>query len=581
MKKWTILILFMMLYAWAMFLFFRNFKGLSGRKEPAATSSPPASISKLMPPRLNAPLKEESLVAIQQLGDGTFKGTLPYRAVTELLLAYVGLHKATPQTGALVEISTKERYVPAADARQFLAKSQPEIKGSIQLRPPGEEPSTIKFDSRSVPSDDSTNPVTMESVFNNTFPPKMAEIAGRYAGPTALIPVLGNTDPVIRNAAEQALLAIAGSSSIDIKLAESLADLMESKDPLLRDIAVRVLGAMTDPRIVPLLVAILSDESPEVRASALEALGKVKDLRAMNPVMSSAADSSAAVRLQAVRTLGHMGSTQAVEVLIDVLSDEDPNVRQASVEALEKIRDPGLCDRLLAVANGGDPALQKVYVKALGDTQAAQALGYLSEALKSPQPDIRDAAAEALGKLRNPAAVNALAAALQDEDVFVRSGAVSALEKIPDRRVIQPLIGALQDKGLVQLSVAMALNRLTGQNFGTNQASWQVWWEQARTLPLPSLPCDREQPALMEVAPPKADEPEEAYDGSIAWPSVRLAGVLRGSARRRGAAVINSRIIREGDVLAGIVLQEVLEDSVKLRYRHQTRILRVNEAFGE
>jgi HEAT repeat protein len=586
MKKWIALGVFVILYAWAMFLFFRHFHKNNVRHPAPATSAPPSSVFKGMPPRLNPPpIPEKPKVVVHHIGDGTFEDVLPYAAVTETLLAYVGLDKAESHNRPLVEVTTKERYVASPD--HPLLPPKPEIKGTISLSPPGKEPTSIKFDSNITMLESNTNaddnaPIpSMEEVFNNTFPPKMAEIAGRFAGPTTLVPALGNTDPVIRQAAEKALMSIAGSSAIDIKLAEMLADLMESKDSATRDVAVRILGAMTDPRIVPLLVAILSDESAEVRASALEALGKVKDLRAVNPVMNSADDPNAAVRLQAVRTLGNMGSTQAVEVLITVLKDENPEVRQASIEALAKIHAPGLCDRLLVLTPGADVTLQKLLVKALGDTQDPKAVPYLSTALKNPQAEVRDSATEALGKVKDPQAIEALAQALKDEDVFVRSGAVSALEKIADRRAISPLIEALQDEGIVQMSVAMALNRLTGQNHGTDQTAWQDWWARAQRVPAPSLPFEREVSKVDLPLPKPEKEPVEEYTGPVTWPSLRLAGVLQGTSRRRGAAVLNSRIIREGDVLDGVTLQEVGEDFVKLRYHRQTRILRVNEELGE
>jgi HEAT repeat protein len=67
-------------------------------------------------------------------------------------------------------------------------------------------------------------------------------------------------------------------------------------------------------------------------------------------------------------------------------------------------------------------------------------------------------------------AVEPLIKALQDERTDDR--AAEALGKIGDKRAIEPLIAVLPRSEPAQ----WALERLTGQRFGRNQARWRAWW---------------------------------------------------------------------------------------------------------
>ena len=123
---------------------------------------------------------------------------------------------------------------------------------------------------------------------------------------------------------------------------------------------------------------------------------------------------------------------------------------------------------------------------------------------------------------------------------------------------------------------------MTGREFGTNTAAWTAWWNNVQHDGSFHLPF--EEAALQTNAPIESveeEEPEETVEGPVAWPSLHLAGVLRGTARRKGAAVINNQIVREEDRVEGVLLAAVREDSVTLKYHGQTRVLRVNESIRE
>ena len=67
-------------------------------------------------------------------------------------------------------------------------------------------------------------------------------------------------------------------------------------------------------------------------------------------------------------------------------------------------------------------------------------------------------------------------AALKDEDGDVRRVAVWALEELKDPRAVEPLISALKDEDMrVRFWTVKALEKITGKNFGEDEAKWRDW----------------------------------------------------------------------------------------------------------
>ncbi len=71
---------------------------------------------------------------------------------------------------------------------------------------------------------------------------------------------------------------------------------------------------------------------------------------------------------------------------------------------------------------------------------------------------------------------------LSSDDPAERSSAAWALGKIGDKRAVEPLIAVLKDKGsYVRYYASEALTKITGKDFGEDQAQWQKWWEQNKS----------------------------------------------------------------------------------------------------
>lgn len=213
-------------------------------------------------------------------------------------------------------------------------------------------------------------------------------------------------------------------------------------------------------------------------ATAASKLGYIKDERAVIPLIDALKDQDVYLRESAAEALGHIGDVRAVEPLINTLGDSQTIVKMAAAKALEEIGKPavdalitaGLSNKATYIRTGAIELLGKI-----GDTKAIEPLITL---LKDADGYVSHWAADALGDIGDKGVVPVLIEVLQGPAQGPRSGAASALGKIKDTQAIPALINALDDKDeVVKNTSAMALEKMTGQNFGKDKLKWQEWRE--------------------------------------------------------------------------------------------------------
>lgn len=209
-----------------------------------------------------------------------------------------------------------------------------------------------------------------------------------------------------------------------------------SEDADVREIALRALARIGDPRAVDPLVAALRTAdvwlAPRIadiltrhgelavapmialleegtrhpsRAWAANVLGEVRAQRAFAPLVRALGDLDDEVRAKAAHALGRLGDGRATPYLLEhLLTDPAPFVRARIAGALGRFGDPEVIERL--VRSLGDPAwwVRMRSVEALEQIGEA-AEGPLLVALDDPDPEIRSRSAVALERLGLPARV--------------------------------------------------------------------------------------------------------------------------------------------------------------------------------
>jgi len=117
---------------------------------------------------------------------------------------------------------------------------------------------------------------------------------------------------------------------------------LDSADPRMRDLAVRVLADRRNPAAVPALVQRLSDPDPDVVERAVGALAQIRDPRAVGPLIGLTQRREGSFVTQLVLIIGDIGGPEA-EAYLDTLAvgHPDPAVRNAAAESLDAMRRHG------------------------------------------------------------------------------------------------------------------------------------------------------------------------------------------------------------------------------------------------
>jgi hypothetical protein len=134
-----------------------------------------------------------------------------------------------------------------------------------------------------------------------------------------------------RRAAEGLAVAFAEDGK---PLEQVIADL-SSKDPRVRDHAVRVLADRRSASAVPALIERLGDEDRRVAHRTVGALAQIGDERAVGPLIEMSGSGDAALVARVARVVGDIGGEEAQGYLLTLEAGHpDPRVRVAAREAL-------------------------------------------------------------------------------------------------------------------------------------------------------------------------------------------------------------------------------------------------------
>ena len=219
---------------------------------------------------------------------------------------------------------------------------------------------------------------------------------------------------------------------------EPLLEMLQSAPPNKQLEAVKALGEIYEPRVIPALLQALKKSSPAVRIAALEALERNADASVFAEVERLLRDPNANVRSAAVGTAARCGGAQAVPSLSRLLKDSSWEVRRDAARALGLLGGGNAVEGLCALMADRDRDVRESVIVALGQICDSRTIYPLVLSLLDPESVVRSAAANALqnvdrnwrraeGTLR---ALPEIQAALNHRDYWVRNSAAKLLEQI-------------------------------------------------------------------------------------------------------------------------------------------------------
>jgi len=235
---------------------------------------------------------------------------------------------------------------------------------------------------------------------------------------------------------EQVLAAARRASELYQRHTAELRRRLETGDRAERVVAIREMGRLLDPSLVPTLLPMLD-----------------ADLQAVEVVRAAA------------HALAHMGAVEAAPRLERLIKRDDERLRTAALNALTQLRktaDP----HYQAEGDAEHHPVRATAITELGTREVAAAAETLAGALTSDdRAHIRRMAAIGLGKIRASSQAEALIKALSDRDALVRRYAAEALTIIDHKPAIPYLLIALEG-GRATGDINRAIVRLSGQDFG-------------------------------------------------------------------------------------------------------------------
>jgi HEAT repeat protein len=303
------------------------------------------------------------------------------------------------------------------------------------------------------------------------YPEVVAALADKLADP--------KTDVTVRATCATSLGRLGDPSTLP--LLRSLAA-KEDERTVVRTSCIMSIAVLKGSDAIPELVQMLKVEKNPMVRSAVEAVlarlpDKTRVALAVSPLLQ---DDTAAP--SAIRILGAIGDPAVIPPLSKLLDSPKASVRQAAVRALGDLKNPNAVPPLLAFYPKGNEAEKVQILAALANHPHPAAVKLMTDELENPKTyaPLRQRAALSLGALAAPSAVTTLVRIMRDpaEQEGLRLTCVHALGNFSDRDddAIVGLIDALSDKSLAD-AAAISLSRVTRVYLGTSSEKWTEWYQ--------------------------------------------------------------------------------------------------------
>ena len=284
-------------------------------------------------------------------------------------------------------------------------------------------------------------------------------------GVGAAITALGESDPLVRDAAVRALRAMPGDAmsaqaaariddlepKIQMQVITMLSDrgdpvarpavvrALASRDPAVRRAALAAMAALGDASTVPYLVAMVATCEPDDQKLLAESLARLRGHGVDEALVAALADASPKVKRELIRALVARSAQGTVPALLLATADSDAAVRQEAAHALGKLAQPADGLRVIAILDKTtertaiEAALVEIYRRTGNVAEVATSLDHANGAAKASLLKVA-------GALGGPASLAAVRGALATSDSDVRREAVLALGAWPDGGPLDDLV---------------------------------------------------------------------------------------------------------------------------------------------
>jgi HEAT repeat protein/cyclophilin family peptidyl-prolyl cis-trans isomerase len=210
---------------------------------------------------------------------------------------------------------------------------------------------------------------------------------------------------------------------------DTVAEFLESKDPMVRAYAARTLGKLACAGATKALIAALKDDDIRVVVNAARALGEIKSHDAIQPLGNLLmTHASQHARAQAAMALEGIGHKNARDALMQGLLDRSAMVRIHSIRAMAVslgTNSEMYCDQM---RRDGERLVRAEAIACYGRAGITNRIKELEKIAHSDNdPMMRAAAVGALGKLKDESVPPLLVPALRDPDFTVATAAAEAI----------------------------------------------------------------------------------------------------------------------------------------------------------
>jgi HEAT repeat protein len=212
-----------------------------------------------------------------------------------------------------------------------------------------------------------------------------------------------------------------------------------------RAVAIRALGELSSPHVVPLLTALLDDDSTQIRVEAVRALEALQHAgadAAMTGIEAAAKDPNSDVRGAALAALVRFDDGRDSELEEALKGEPDPEVRTAIVGALAVRSDETALDLMTSSMTDPHPGVRRAAMLAALSTPHSLGLDTFLKVLENAdQVEAQSLRTEAL----KAGVVAGLRRALRDGPLPLRVSSVRVLASLDASRFEESLLSAVGD----------------------------------------------------------------------------------------------------------------------------------------